>query len=216
MQCKYKFQDREKFNGKPYCKCFNEPCENLKFACDDNCQIFEDLKELESYKRAVNKVKSVIMPKLKNTCNKNLNIVCEDEKYLPTYVNQTDACMDLKIKIKDAGCYFLRPDECATFGTGIKVAIPENHVMIIFPRSSTGFKLKCMLANSTGIIDAGYRDEIKIALVNYGKETICLNDAQRIAQFIILPRPQLQLNLVEDDEDFRCGDRGGGIGSTGA
>lgn len=144
-----------------------------------------------------------------------LNIVCEDEKYLPVYANETDACMDLKVKIPEPSCYFLRPNEIATFSTGIKVSVPEEHIMLIFPRSSTGFKLNCRLTNSTGIIDAGYRDEIKLSLFNFGKETICLNDAQRIAQFVIIPRPKVELKLVEDDEQFRAGDRCGGIGSTG-
>lgn len=144
-----------------------------------------------------------------------LDIVCEDEKYLPTYANETDACMDLKIKIPEPSCYFLRPNEIAAFSTGIKVAIPEDYMMLIFPRSSTGFKLNCRLTNSTGIIDAGYRDEIKLSLINFGKETICLNDAQRIAQFVVIPRPKVELNLVQDDETFRTGDRGGGIGSSG-
>lgn len=87
--------------------------------------------------------------------------------------------------------------------------------MLIFPRSSTGIKLNCMLANTTGVVDAGYRDEIKIAITNFGKETVCLKDAQRVAQFMIIPRPKINLNIVEDNDDFRNGDRGGGIGSTG-
>ena len=46
MICKYKFQDKEKFSGKPYCTCFNELCEDLSFVCDHNCQIYEDYKQL--------------------------------------------------------------------------------------------------------------------------------------------------------------------------
>ena len=46
IKCKYKFQDKEKFNGKPYCTCFNELCEDLSFVCDNNCQIYEDFKQL--------------------------------------------------------------------------------------------------------------------------------------------------------------------------
>ena len=44
--CKYKFQDKEKFDGKPYCTCFNELCEDLSFVCDHNCQIYEDYNQL--------------------------------------------------------------------------------------------------------------------------------------------------------------------------
>lgn len=152
-----------------------------------------------------------------------LDIVCEDEKYLPRYANPTDACMDLKIKVQlesddsenKTSCYFLKPNETQVFSTGIKVSIPEDYMMLIYPRSSTGFKLKCMLTNTTGVIDSGYRDEVKLAITNFGSETVCLKDAQRIAQFMIIPRPYVYLNLVCDDENFRYGDRNGGIGSTG-
>lgn len=144
-----------------------------------------------------------------------LDIVCNEEKYMPRYANDTDACMDLKIKIQEPDCYFLRPQETFVFSTGIKVKIPNDYMMLIFPRSSTGFKLHCMLTNTTGIIDAGYRDEVKLAVTNFGTETVCLKDAQRIAQFMIIPRPYVNLNLVNDDNDFREGDRCGGVGSTG-
>lgn len=159
----------------------------------------------------------------------NLKIVCEDKKYMPTYANDTDACMDLKVKIdvdknvdkwadysnNQERTVFIVPNESKVFGTGIKVAIPKDYVMLVYPRSSTGIKLHCMLSNTTGVIDAGYRDEIKLAITNFGDKTVCLSDGQRVAQFLIIPRPQVNLIEVKDDEDFRQGDRGGGVGSTG-
>ena len=159
----------------------------------------------------------------------NLKIVCDDKKYIPAYANETDACMDLKVKIdveknedKWAGysnnqerTVFLLPNENKVFGTGIKVAIPEGYVMLVYPRSSTGIKLHCMLSNTTGVIDAGYRDEIKIALYNFGDKAVEFTDGQRVAQAMILQRPKLNLIQVKDNEEFRTGDRGGGIGSTG-
>ena len=150
-----------------------------------------------------------------------LNIVCDDEKYLPTYANDTDACMDLKVKIdednenNDERVAFIMPKETKVFGTGVKVSIPLEYVMLIFPRSSTGIKLHCMLSNTTGVIDSGYRDEIRMAITNFGNETVCLQDGQRLAQFMIIPRPKLELEIVPDNEEFRQGDRLGGIGSTG-
>lgn len=140
--------------------------------------------------------------------------VCVDGLvYLPEYANGTDACMDLKVKIK--GEAYIMPGCVETFSTGLKVAVPEGHVMLVYPRSSTGFKLHCALANGTGVIDAGYRDEVKIALYNFGTETVKLTDGQRVAQFMVIPFPKLELVQTEDNEDFRNGDRGGGIGSTG-
>ena len=156
----------------------------------------------------------------------NVNIVCENEKYMPTYANETDACMDLKVKVveevesKDGeklyvNTKFIKPNETVVLGSGIKASIPAGYVMLVFPRSSTGIKLHCMLSNTTGVIDSGYRDEVKVAITNFGTETVCLQDGQRVAQFMIIKRPKLALHCVEDNEDFREGDRQGGIGSTG-
>ena len=149
-----------------------------------------------------------------------LKMVVEDEKYKPTYANDTDACMDLKVKIdednenNDERVAFIMPKETKVFGTGVKVSIPLEHVMLIFPRSSTGIKLHCMLSNTTGVIDSGYRDEIRMAVTNFGNETVCLQDGQRLAQFMIIPRPKLELEFVEDNKEFRENDRCGGIGSS--
>ena len=145
-----------------------------------------------------------------------LKIVCENEKYLPQYANDTDACMDLKVKIEPMSSgYILAPKESKVFSTGIKVSVPEDHVMLIYPRSSTGIKLHCMLSNTTGVIDAGYRDEIKMAVTNFGEQNVEITDGQRLAQFMVIPRPKIELIQVNDDENFRQNDRGGGVGSTG-
>lgn len=163
-----------------------------------------------------------------------VDIVCKDDKYMPAYATELDACMDLKIKINksedemlavqkiDGILYedtcsseWIMPNTARVYETGIQIAVPKDHVMLIFPRSSTGFKMHCMLANTTGVVDAGYRDKVMVKLFNYGEFPIEVTDGQRIAQFMIIPRPKLKLNKVKDDENFRNNDRGGGIGSTG-
>ena len=153
----------------------------------------------------------------------NLKIVCDSDKYMPIYANQTDACMDLKVKIdvdEDGGnqerTAFIPPNQTKVFGTGIQVGIPKGHGMFILPRSSTGFKLNCMLVNQVAVIDEDYRDEIHLGITNFGDKTVCLKDGQRVAQFMIVPVPRINLIRVQDDEEFRKTDRGGGIGSTGA
>ena len=148
----------------------------------------------------------------------DIKIVCEDKKYMPEYATEFDACMDLKVKIDSRAIwdYTIQPSETKIFETGIQVSIPNDHVMFIYPRSSTGIKLHCMLANTTAVIDSGYRDEIKIAITNFGDKSIKLEDGQRVAQFMVIPRPKINLIQVQDDENFREGDRGGGIGSTGS
>lgn len=147
--------------------------------------------------------------------NLNLKIVCDDKKYLPTYANESDACMDLKVVVGDVKGRVIVPNQTKLFSTGIKVQIPENYVMLVFPRSSTGIKSKIRLANTVGIIDSGYRDEIMLALHNFGDQSQIIEDGQRIAQFMVIPRPKLNLEIVPDDENFKSGNRGGGIGSTG-
>ena len=149
-----------------------------------------------------------------------VKMVVKDEKYKPQYANETDACMDLRVVVEpqdgnnsERTC-FIAPGETKVFGTGLHVSVPLGHVLCVVPRSSTGFKLNCMLANTVGIVDAGYRDEIKLAIHNFGKETVCLQDGQRVAQFTILPTPQIMPIFGKDDENFRQNDRGGGIGST--
>ena len=156
-----------------------------------------------------------------------LKIVAE-EKYLPQYANETDACMDLKACLKTSSdaihvcngsemkaSITINPGEVKKIGTGVQVAIPEGYVMKMYVRSSTGIKKHLCLANGTGIIDAGYRDEIIMALYNFGDKPIEINDGDRLCQFVVLPYPKLSLKRVKDDENFRNGDRLGGIGSTG-
>ena len=173
-----------------------------------------------------------------------LKIVAQD-KYKPQYANDTDACMDLKARIQNeiveqpemAAANFILdgfaqlsgieqvkdtedsiviwPGTVRKVPTGVQVAIPEGYVMKMYVRSSTGIKKNLMLANGTGIIDAGYRDEIIMALYNFGKEPVVVKDGDRICQFVLLPFPKLEIEQVDDNEEFRHGDRGGGIGSTG-
>ena len=93
--------------------------------------------------------------------------------------------------------------------------MPYGWGLEIVPRSSTGIKMRCRLANSKGVIDAGYRDEVKIVLHNFGTQTQIIEDGQRICQLKLVEKHEIEWNLVPDDENFREGNRGGGIGSTG-
>lgn len=139
-----------------------------------------------------------------------------EEKYEPTYANDTDACMDIKAKIdNDLGEIVIYPNQIVKIGSGLQVDVPKNHIMQMFVRSSIGIKKNLCLANGTGIIDNAFKDEIIMALYNFGKEPQIVQDGDRICQFLIFPRPQIKPHFVQDNEDFRQGDRGGGIGSSG-
>lgn len=139
-----------------------------------------------------------------------VNVVVKDE-FKPVYANETDACMDLK-STQDV---VIKPGKVCIIDSGVQIAVPEDYVLLMYVRSSTGIKKHLMLANGTGVVDTGFRESIKMALYNFGKEEQEIKVGDRICQFLILPRPKLELNQVEDNEEFRNGDRGGGIGSTG-
>lgn len=91
--------------------------------------------------------------------------------------------------------------------TGVKTKIPKGFVMNIYPRSSIGIKKQLMLANTVGIIDSDFHDTIKLAVYNYGDETVTLNANERIAQAVTIP-------YITDGSKVHA-TRNGGIGSTG-
>lgn len=212
---------------------YDELCEDYNelekmFDCTKDV-MFEYIKDLVKELSNYQKVKEPFIPdsyylkldwyhkikkEIDNLNNKELKIVVED-KYLPKYANETDACMDLKASIhNETGTITINPNEIVKIGTGVKVAIPEGFVMKMYVRSSTGIKKNLSLANGTGIIDAGYRDEIIMALHNFGNKPVEVHDGDRVCQFMILPFPKIELERVTED-DIKEGNRGGGIGSTG-
>jgi len=133
---------------------------------------------------------------------------CHPDAKIPEYQNEGDAGMDLKaVDLKK------NTSEEIWFRTGLKIAIPEGYVGLIFPRSSiTESNLE--LGNSVGVIDSGYRGEIEVRF-NKNRNTL-LHDYElgdRVAQLIIMPYPQVSFREVNDLEDSQRGSQG--FGSTG-
>lgn len=129
---------------------------------------------------------------------------------IPTYAHEMDACADI---YTDEDTTIL-PGETKLISTGIAMAIPEGWVVHIYPRSSIGAKTPLRLANSVGVIDAQYRDEIKIIYTNTSDLPYQVHQGDRIAQMSIDPSPMARFVEVEDVKAFGT-DRQGGIGSTG-
>ena len=98
-------------------------------------------------------------------------------------------------------------------GTGLAFQLPENHVMLIAPRSSTGTKKGLMLQNTIGVLDSDYRGECKLFFVNTKDTPIEIEDGERIAQLIVIPYPTTQYEEVEELDKTERG--AGGFGSTG-
>lgn len=131
------------------------------------------------------------------------------EAKLPYQANQGDAGLDLHAveeKVIKAG-------ESALIGTGIQIELPEKTEAQIRPRSGLALKHSITVLNSPGTIDEGYRGEIKVILINHGKEDFKVEKQMRIAQMVIAP--VLQVNL-EQTETLSDTDRDeGGFGSSG-
>ena len=131
---------------------------------------------------------------------------------MPAKAHPTDACFDLAV-VMDCDAYALYPSETHVFGTGLTFEIPPGHVMRIYPRSSTGILLHATFPNCVGIIDSGYRGEVKIALTNLGHHATPIYNCSRVAQFEIASVFPVE---IEETDELSPSDRGeDGIGSTG-
>jgi dUTP pyrophosphatase len=129
---------------------------------------------------------------------------------LPSYAKQGDAGLDLVAAIDVE----VAPGERAMVPTGVAVAIPEGHAGLVLPRSGLASKRGLTLANSPGLIDAGYRGEVICAVVNLDRtDAVSVRAGDRIAQLVVIPTPAVEPAWVED---LPVSDRGeGGFGSTG-
>ena len=130
---------------------------------------------------------------------------------LPRRAHPWDAGLDL---VAAEGAR-LEPGARAAVPTGIAVAIPEGHAGLVLPRSGLARKVGVTVANAPGLIDAGYRGELIVLLVNLGPEPHDVNVGDRIAQLVVTPVAVPELALVEElpPSDGRGG---GGFGSSGA
>jgi dUTP pyrophosphatase len=130
---------------------------------------------------------------------------------LPAYAREGDAGLDLHA----AHDVTLPPGGRALVGTGVTVAIPAGHAGFVLPRSGLALRQGVTVLNAPGLIDAGYRGELKVLLVNHDPEaTVTLRRGERVAQ-LVLQRVE-RAEPVETDE-LPASERGAdGFGSTGA
>jgi len=130
---------------------------------------------------------------------------------VPRYMSAAAAGLDLAAAID--GPFALEPGQRAAIGTGLALAIPNGYEGQVRPRSGMALHAGVTVANAPGTIDADYRGELKVILINLGAEPVTIEPAQRIAQLIIAP--VVRAELVEVKE-LPPSDRGaGGFGSTG-
>ena len=130
---------------------------------------------------------------------------------LPAYETDLAAGVDLRAAID--GETNLAPGERTLVATGFAMALPPGYEAQIRPRSGLAYKHGISVVNTPGTIDADYRGEVKILLINHGQETFSINRGDRIAQMIVAPVTQADFQLVDSLSDTARG--AGGYGSTG-
>lgn len=132
---------------------------------------------------------------------------------LPQYESAQAAGMDLRAAIADGGDLVCEPGERCLVPTGIAIALPEGYEAQVRPRSGLALKHGITVLNSPGTVDADYRGEIKVILINLGQESFQIARGDRIAQLVIAAVEQPHVKVVSElDETGRAG---GGFGSTG-
>ena len=140
-----------------------------------------------------------------------LPAINESPYELPTYATVSSAGLDLKAVLAQA--VTLAPLERKIIGTGLKIALPEGYEAQVRPRSGLAAKHGITVLNAPGTIDADYRGEIGVILVNLSSEPFTVEPGERIAQLVIAQYTQIQWTLVNNLEETERG--AGGFGSTG-
>lgn len=129
----------------------------------------------------------------------------------PFYATERSAGMDIKANIEEP--ITLQPLQRAMVPTGLYIALPEGTEAQIRPRSGLAAKHGITVLNTPGTIDADYRGEIKVILVNLSNEDFVINPGERIAQMVVARYEQVEWDAVEVLDDTERGT--GGFGSTG-
>ena len=131
---------------------------------------------------------------------------------IPKYETEGSSGMDIAAHITDN--IIINPGDKALVSTGFAMAIPRGYEIQIRPRSGLAAKKNITVLNTPGTIDADYRGEIKVILINLGKEKFVIENGDRIAQMVVCP--VVQVNL-EEVKELSSTERGiDGFGSTGA
>jgi dUTP pyrophosphatase len=132
---------------------------------------------------------------------------------LPVYETVDAAGMDLRAAVEDSAPVTLAPGHRAMIPTGLTIALPAGYEAQVRPRSGLAAKHGISCLNSPGTIDADYRGEVKVILINHGQEPFVIKRGERIAQMVIAPVTRAELKVVAELDDTKRG--AGGFGSTG-
>lgn len=140
-----------------------------------------------------------------------VKIINKSKHLLPAYETALSAGMDLRANLEQS--IIINPHERALIPTGLFIALPEGYEAQIRPRSGLAAKHGITVLNSPGTIDADYRGEIKVLLINHSDQAFEIKDSERIAQMVIAQYTQVEWEQVEELDETTRG--AGGFGHTG-
>ena len=141
----------------------------------------------------------------------NVKIVNQSKHALPAYATSLSAGMDVRANISEP--VVVKPMERVLIPTGLFIQLPKGFEAQIRPRSGLALKHGITVLNSPGTIDADYRGEIRVILINLSAEPFIINDGERICQMVVAPHSQVQWEETASLEDSDRGE--GGFGHTG-
>ena len=140
-----------------------------------------------------------------------VQIINKSKNELPKYETEQSAGLDLRADIEDE--ITLRPLERTLVGTGLFISLPKGFEAQIRPRSGMAYKHGLTVLNTPGTIDADYRGEIKVLMVNISNDPYTIKAGERVAQMVIAQHEQASWNEVAVLDETQRG--AGGFGSTG-
>lgn len=140
-----------------------------------------------------------------------IKVINRGHQPLPEYATEQSAGMDLRANID--GPITLRPLERRLIPTGLHIALPVGYEAQVRPRSGLALKKGITVLNSPGTIDADYRGEIMVLLINFSQQDFVINDGERIAQMVLAKHEQCDFIEVEELDETERG--AGGYGHTG-
>ena len=141
----------------------------------------------------------------------NVKVINRSHHDLPRYETPLSAGMDVRANLDEP--ITLGPLERALVPTGLFVELPQGYEMQVRPRSGLAAKHGLTVLNAPGTIDADYRGEVKVILVNLSNTSFTINDGERIAQLVVAAHAQVEWEPTEELSDTSRG--AGGFGSTG-
>lgn len=141
----------------------------------------------------------------------NIKVINKSKHSLPEYQTPLAAGLDLRANLDEP--VTLAPLERKLIGTGLYIELPSGFEAQIRPRSGLAFKYGLSVLNTPGTVDADYRGEVKVLLVNLSNQSFTVEDGERIAQMVIAKHEQIAWQPVLELSDTERG--AGGYGSTG-